>query len=62
MTKAKGKQPKALVATTGLNYLGKDGKDHRLEAGESVDPADVNPDAVGWMTEGGFLVPAESED
>lgn len=51
--KAKAKDP--LVATTGIDFLGTDGKAHRIEAGDQVDGADVDPKALRWMQAGGFL-------
>lgn len=51
-----------LKAVTGLDYLTTAGRSRRVEAGDLVDPADVDPKALRWMTEAGFLVPAPSDD
>lgn len=50
-----------LVATTGLDFLATTGRSRRLEAGDQVDPADLDPKALKWMTGAGFLVPVQDD-
>lgn len=56
-TKAKPKAKDLLTARVGLEFLGADGKVHRLEKGDQVDAEDVNPTARKWMGQAGFLGP-----
>lgn len=52
----------ALVAQVGLDYLGADGKFQRAEPGDQVKPTDLDPKALRWMRDAGFLAPAPSND
>lgn len=45
-----------LVATVGVDYLGTDGKAHRLEVGDEVGADKVHAHARKWMGDAGFLV------
>jgi hypothetical protein len=59
MTKAaKTKADAALVATTGLEYQGRDGRFHRVEAGDQVAPEHVDAKALRWLSDAGFLAQA----
>ena len=58
----KPKPKDELQATTGLDYLGADGKFHRAEPGDLVKPGDLEPKALKWMRDAGFLAPIPSDD
>jgi|MudIll2142460700_1097286.scaffolds.fasta_scaffold1687105_1 hypothetical protein len=58
----KSKEAPPLVATTGLDYLATTGRFRRVEPGDLVDQADVDPKALRWMRDAGFLAPSPSDD
>lgn len=47
------------IARNGINYIGKDGKEKRVEAGERCD--DVPKASIGWLVEDGHIEKVDDE-